>query len=68
MCLCINNNQIVESVSRGVFDAVTAAFLDGNSNRKNSPLEVKVYLDGRQITNAVERVQKERGLTLLHGV
>ena len=60
-----NNNQIVESVSRGVFDAVRAAL--GGGSGGNNPLEVKLYLDGKQITAAVERVQKERGLTLLSG-
>ena len=59
-----NNDQIVDSVSRGVFEAVSAA-LTGNGS-KNTPLEVKLYLDGRQITAAVERVQKERGLPLLN--
>jgi len=60
-----NNDQIVESVSRGVFDAVRAAL--GGGLGGNTPLEVKLYLDGKQITAAVERVQKERGLTLLSG-
>jgi len=62
-----NNDQIVESVSRGVFDAVRAA-LPGNSfSGKISPLEIKLYLDGKQITAVVERTQKERGLPLLAG-
>ena len=60
-----NNDQIVESVSRGVFDAVRAAL--GGGSGGNTPLEVKLYLDGKQITAAVERIQKERGLTLLSG-
>ena len=60
-----NNDQIVDSVSRGVFDAVRSALVSGHSNTQNRPLEVKLYLDGRQITNTVERVQKERGLPLL---
>jgi len=65
----VNNDQIVESVSLGVYEAVTAA-LTGNvsASRKDSPLEVKLYLDGKQITAAVERTQRERGLPLLGGV
>jgi hypothetical protein len=52
----------VESVSRGVYDAVMAAM---GGNKSNTPLAVNLYLDGRQITSAVERVQKERGLSLV---
>lgn len=62
-----NNDQIVDSVSRGVFEAVRAALPSNNSSNKSSPLEVKVYLDGRQITDAIERVKRERGLPLLAG-
>ena len=61
-----NNDQIVESVSRGVYDAVRAA-LSGNTSGNSQPLAVNLYLDGRQITSAVERVQRERGLPLLAG-
>jgi len=61
-----NNNQIVESVSAGVYEAVREA-IKNNSVVKNSPTEVKLYLDGKQITSAVERHQRERGLTLLGG-
>jgi len=60
-----NNDQIVDSVSRGVYDAVRSALGGSYQNAPNRPLEVKLYLDGRQITNAVERVQKDRGLPLL---
>lgn len=56
-----NNDQIVESVSRGVFDAVRSAMGGGQA------LAVNVYLDGRQITGAVERTQRERGLSLVSG-
>jgi hypothetical protein len=39
----------------------------GNGSDSDRPLEVNLYLDGKQITTAVERVQKERGLSLLSG-
>ena len=61
-----NNDQIVESVSRGVYDAVMAAMMGGKS-ASNSLAEFHLYLDGKQITSSVERVQKERGLSLLGG-
>ena len=58
----VNNEQIVESVSRGVYDAVRAAIGGGAS--QGGTTEVKLYLDGKQITAAVEKVQRERGLSL----
>lgn len=61
----VNNDQIVESVSRGVYDAVTAAMTGGKAG---TPLELNLHLDGRQITHTVERVQRERGLSLLGGM
>lgn len=58
----VNNDQIVESVSEGVYAAVLAAMRasDGNGNQA-----VNVYLDSRQITSAVERRQHERGTSLM---
>ena len=61
----VNNDQIVESVSSGVYRAVKEAMTGGNT--KNKPLEVNLYLDGKQITTTVERVQRERGLSLMNG-
>jgi DNA-binding protein len=58
-----NNDQIVDAVSQGVFEAVVAAMPKYNEQ----PLEVKVYLDGKEITKKVEKVQRERGTTLLPG-
>lgn len=58
-----NNDQIVDAVSQGVFEAVVAAMPKFNEQ----PLEVKVYLDGKEITKKVEKVQRERGTTLLPG-
>lgn len=57
----VNNEQIVESVSRGVYDAVRAAL--GGKASQGGTTEVKLYLDGKQITAAVEKVQRERGLS-----
>ncbi|PWM43113.1 MAG: hypothetical protein DBX47_07380 [Clostridiales bacterium] len=62
----VNNDQIVESVSRGVYDAVRAAMSSANSGNAG-PAEFNLYLDSKQITSSVERVQKERGLLLITG-
>ena len=58
-----NNDQIVEGISAGVYEAVMAAM---NASRgDNGGSDINVYLDGRQILSSVERHQKERGATLL---
>jgi len=61
-----NNDQIVESVSAGVYRAVREAMSGGSSGNGNLT-EIRLYLDGKQITTAVERVQRERGLQLMKG-
>lgn len=58
-----NNDQIVEGIYRGVYDAVTAAMSQGG----NSATSVNVYLDGKQITAAVEKRQRERGANIMTG-
>lgn len=58
----VNNDQIVESVAAGVYRAVVEAM---NASNGGSGQNVNVYLDGRQITAAVERRQAERGVTLM---
>jgi hypothetical protein len=57
----VNNDQIVESVAAGVYQAVVAAM----AQTQQGGQAVNVYLDGRQITAAVERRQAERGMTLM---
>jgi len=61
----VNNDQIVESVSRGVYQAVVAAMSSQPQGR--SITEVRVYLDGKDITRAVEVEQRDRGLDLMPG-
>lgn len=57
-----NNDQIVEGISAGVYQAVLAAMRATESDGTQS---VNVYLDGRQITSSVERHQRERGVSLV---
>jgi hypothetical protein len=61
----VNNDQIVESVSRGVYQAVIAAMSSQQQGR--GVTEVRVYLDGKDITRAVETEQRDRGLDLMPG-
>lgn len=57
----VNNQQIVEAVSEGVYSAVLAAMRqsEGNGGR-----DVRVFLDSREITASVEKRQRERGMTI----
>lgn len=57
-----NNDQIVDAVSEGVYAAVLAAM---KANSENGSQSVNVYLDGRQITSAVEQRQRERGASIM---
>ena len=57
-----NNDQIVAAVSQGVYEAVAAAM---SLNRGSGNQSINVYLDGRQITAAVEKRQSERGMQLI---
>jgi hypothetical protein len=41
--------------------------MSNNRNESSSGLDVKVYLDGKQITAAVEKRQRERGATIYSG-
>jgi hypothetical protein len=58
-----NNDQIVVAISRGVYEAVASA-MSSAANGANGQ-SVNVYLDGRQITAAVEKRQGERGRSLM---
>lgn len=60
----VNNDQIVEAVSQGVYSAVVAA-MGGHAGQ--SEQAINIYLDGKQITAAVEKHQRERGASLMTG-
>lgn len=57
-----NNQQIVEGIAAGVYEAVVAAMSAAGGRQDQS---VNVYLDGKQITAAVEKRQGERGRSLM---
>lgn len=56
-----NNDQIVQSIREGVISAMRQT--QGNSGS----FDIKVYLDGKQITAAVEKRQRERGAMIYPG-
>lgn len=51
-----NNDQIVEGIRQGVYDAVVAA-----NNNGNGDVSVKVYLDSREIKAGQERLSRAWG-------
>ena len=57
-----NNDQIVEGIYQGVLGSMRAS--DGGNGGN---FDVRVYLDGKQITAAVEKRQRERGATIYPG-
>lgn len=59
-----NNDQIVSAVSQGVYSAVVSAM---SQTQKGGESSFNIFLDGKQITAAVEKRQKERGATLMMG-
>lgn len=58
----MNVEQMQEAVYEGVYAAITAA-MGGKS--EGGSQAVNVYLDGRQITAAVEQRQRERGASIM---
>lgn len=58
-----NNQQIVA----GIYEGVKAAMQDAGSSNSGGTMSVNVYLDGKQITAAVEKRQRERGATIYPG-
>ena len=53
-----NNDEIVEAVSSGVYEAVSAAM--GNGNER--PVKVQVYLDSREIRTGQNRLARAMGV------
>jgi hypothetical protein len=59
----MNIQQMQEAMYEGVYSAVVAAM--SATRGEGGSQAVNVYLDGRQITNAVEQRQRERGASLM---
>lgn len=53
-----NNDQIVEAVSRGVYQAVREAMMDGG-NGNGDERAVNIYLDGKEIATTTTRYQRQ---------
>ena len=57
-----NNQQIVEGIAAGVYEAVVAAM---NATNGHQDQNVNVYLDGKQIYASVKKTESERGRHLM---
>lgn len=53
-----NNDQIVEGIANGVYDAVSSAM----GNQSDRPLQVRVYLDSREIRVGQNRLVRAMGV------
>ena len=56
-----NNQQIVDGIADGVYRAVMAAQAEETGN----PVEVSVYLDGKQISKSVDKYNNSRGRVIM---
>lgn len=64
----VNNQQIVDGVAQGVYTAVVNAMNTANSGDDDKHYSFNIYLDGRQLTAAVEATQRNRGISIMSGV
>ncbi len=58
-----NNDQIVESIRVGVYDAVSAAYSQQDTNGS----EVHVYIDGDEVSTRIQRKSKGLGKPIYSG-
>ena len=58
-----NNDQIVEAVAAGVYQAVLSA----QGENSGGDMRVAVYLDGKQIESSVRSTQQKRGAVIATG-
>lgn len=56
-----NNDQIVDGISAGVYEAVVSAMGDSNGQGE---LKLNVYLDGRQIKASYDRLTRQQGYVI----
>lgn len=63
-----NNQQIVDGIEKGVYNAMMAAMQTANNSDDGQSNVFNIYLDSRQITAAVEETQRNRGINIMSGV
>ena len=63
----VNNDQIVASVSQGVYDAMTAAMQTDQGDSNGRDINLNVYLDGKQIRASMKKADREAGASIMSG-
>lgn len=56
-----NNQQIVDGIADGVYRAMMQA----QGEESSKPLQVNVYLDGKQISKSVDKYNNSRGVSIM---
>ena len=56
-----NNQQIVDGIADGVYRAMIQA----QGEESSKPLQVNVYLDGKQISKSVDKYNSSRGVSIM---
>ena len=64
----VNNDQIVQAVSKGVYDAMLSALSQANRGDSNGKTELHVYLDRQELTAQVEQQQRDNGVSIFGGL
>ena len=60
-----NNQQIVEGIKVGVYDAMMSVMGDQRSDKN---INLSVYLDGRQIKSEIDRLSQSNGVSIAGGL
>ena len=64
----VNNEQIVEAVSKGVYEAMLAAMQRNSNNSESGKQELHIYLDRQELTAQVEQQQRDNGVSIIGGL
>lgn len=60
-----NNQQIIEGIRQGVYDAILAASSSERGDNRN--INLALYLDGRQIKAEMDRLSQSKGASIATG-
>ena len=64
-----NNDQIVQAVSTGVYNAVMSALVQNKQTGENgNKQEIRIYLDRKELTAEIEEQQRSNGIGIMSGI
>ena len=65
----VNNDQIVQAVSTGVYNAMISAINRSRTNETgDGKQEIHIYLDRRELTAEIEQQQRANGVGIMSGI